>query len=261
MLIIYVDDMIVTGDDADERQALQTYLSREFEMKNLGPLKYFLGIEVLRSKRGIFLSQRKYTLDLLNEVGMLGSKPSDTHAAENVKLGTFPDQIPTNKEQYQRLVEQLMYLAHTRPDLAYALSVVSQFMHAPSEEHMNAVTRILRYLKSSPGKGIMFTKGDNLDIEGYTDADWAGSIDDRRSTSGYFTFVGGNLFTWRSKKQEVVARSSAEAEYRGMAKGICELLWIRNLMQDLHIEQISPMRLYCDNKAACDIAHNPVQHD
>ena len=93
-----------------------------------------------------------------------------------------------------------MYLTHTRPDLAYALSVVSQFMHSPSEEHMNVVIRILRYLKSSPGKGILFTKGHNLDIHGYTDADWAGSIQDRCSTSGYFTFVGGNLVTWRSKK-------------------------------------------------------------
>ena len=134
-------------------------------------------------------------------------------------------------------------------------------MHSPSEEHMNAVIRILRYLKSSPGKGILFTKGDSLDINGYIDADWAGSVQDRRSTSGYFTFVGGNLITWRSKKHEVVARSSAEAEYRGMAKAICEMLWIRNLMQDLHIKQVSPMKLYCNNKAACDITHNPVQHD
>ncbi|KAL0461887.1 UNVERIFIED_CONTAM: Retrovirus-related Pol polyprotein from transposon RE2 [Sesamum latifolium] len=107
----------------------------------------------------------------------------------------------------------------------------------------------------------MFTKGNNLNISGYTDADWAGSVEDRRSTSGYFTFVGGNLVTWRSKKQEVVARSSAEAEYRGMAKAICELLWIRNLMQDLNIKQDNPMRLYCDNRAACNIAHNPIQHD
>lgn len=261
MLIIYVDDMIVTGNDDVERKALQAHLSREFEMKDLGPLQYFLGIEVLRSKQGMFLSQRKYTLDLLTEVGMSGCKPCDTPAAEKVKLGIFPDQIPTDKERYQRLVGRLMYLAHTRPDLAYSLSVISQFMHSPSEEHMNAVIRILRYLKSSPGKGIMFTKGDTLSIEGYTDADWAGSITDRRSTAGYLTFVGGNLVTWRSKKQGVVARSSAEAEYRGMAKGICELLWIKRLLRELRIPSKFPMQLYCDNKAACDIAHNPVQHD
>ncbi|KAJ8751906.1 hypothetical protein K2173_000652 [Erythroxylum novogranatense] len=127
-----------------------------------------------------------------------------------------------------------MYLAHTRPDLAYALSVVSQFMHNPGEQHMNAVMRILRYLKSTPAKGILFTKSAHSQgINVYTDADWAGAIDDRRSTSGYFTFVGGNLVTWRSKKQNVVARSSAEAEFRGMALGICEALWLKLLLTDL----------------------------
>ncbi|KAF5472406.1 hypothetical protein F2P56_009126 [Juglans regia] len=154
-----------------------------------------------------------------------------------------------------------MYLAHTRPDLAYVLSVVTQFMHSPSEEHINVATRILRYLKSSPGNGILFKKGGNLNIEGYTNVDWAGSIEDRRSTSGYFTLVGGNLVTWRSKKQEVVATSSTKAEYREMAKAICELLWTKNLIQELHIEHTSPMKLYCDSKAACDIAPNPVQLD
>jgi hypothetical protein len=260
-LIVYVDDMIVTGNNPGEQKALQNRLAQEFEMKSLGHLKYFLGIEVSRSKEGIFLSQRKYALDLLKETGMTACSPVSTPIEENLKLSIHPQQIHTNKERYQRLVGRLMYLAHTRPDLAYALSVISQFMHSPSEEHMKVVTRILRYLKSSPGKGILFKKGDNLKIDGYTDTDWAGSIQDRRSTSGYFTFVGGNLITWRSKKQEVVARSSAEAEYRGMAKAICELLWIKNLMQELQVEQTSPMRLYCDSKAACDIAPNHVQHD
>jgi len=136
-----------------------------------------------------------------------------------------PNQIPVDKSRYQRLVGRLMYLAHTRPDLAYALSIISQFMHNPGEQHMNALMRILRYLKVAPGKGILFTKNtDCQNIDTYTDADWAVSIDDRRSTSGYFTFVGGNLVTWRSKKQNVVARSSAEAEFRGMSLGICEAL-------------------------------------
>ncbi|KAL0318798.1 UNVERIFIED_CONTAM: putative mitochondrial protein [Sesamum angustifolium] len=120
---------------------------------------------------------------------------ASTPMEENLKLNMHPSQVPTNKERYQRLVGRLIYLAHTRPDLAYSLSVVSQFMHSRGEEHMNAVTRILRYLKSFPGKGIMSNKGDNLNINSYTDADLAGSIEDRRSTSGYFTFVGGNLVT------------------------------------------------------------------
>jgi hypothetical protein len=261
-LIVYVDDMVVTGNDVEERKALQSYLSREFEMKDLGPLKFFLGIEVSRSTKGIFLSQRKYTLDLLEETGMSACQPTNTPIEGGSKLFVEPDQVPVDKGRYQRLVGRLMYLAHTRPDLAYALSVVSQFMHNPGEQHMNAVMRILRYLKSAPGKGILFKKNDNNNnVSVYTDADWAGSIDDRRSTSGYFTFVGGNLVTWRSKKQNVVARSSAEAEFRGMALGLCEALWLRHLLSDLGYAPDEPIRLYCDNKAACDIAHNPVQHD
>ncbi|CAL2250997.1 unnamed protein product [Prunus armeniaca] len=204
-LIIYVDDMIVTGDDQTEIQSLQKYLASEFEMKSLGDLKYFLGIEVARSK---------------HETGMLDCKPIDTPSEQNHKLGLYPDQVPTNNERYQRLVGKLIYLAHTRPDIAYAVSAVSQFMHASSEDHMAAVTRILRYLKVTHGKGLMFSKYGHTDVEGYTDADWAGSATYRRSTSGYFTFVGGNLVTWRSKKQKVVSRSSAEAEYRGMAHGL-----------------------------------------
>ena len=126
---------------------------------------------------------------------------------------------------------------------------------------MNAVYRILRYLKSSPGKGLFFGKTQGFEISGYTDADWAGDKTDGKSTSGYFTFVGGNLVTWRSKKQKVVARSSAEAEFRGMVHGICELLWIRRVLGDLGITLDTPMLLYCDNESAVKIANNPVQHD
>jgi hypothetical protein len=261
VLIIYVDDMVITGDDSEEIERLQQQLASEFEMKDLGNLKYFLGIEVARGRDGIFLCQRKYVLDLLAETGMLDCKPISTPIEQNHRLAEYPDQNPTNQSRYQRLVGRLIYLSHTRPDVAYAVSVVSQFMHNPSESHMEAVLRILRYLKSSPGKGLMFSKHNHLEVSGYTDADWAGCINDRKSTSGYFTFVGGNLVTWRSKKQKVVARSSAEAEYRGMAQGVCELLWLRNLLRDLGFKPKQAMNLFCDNKAAIDISHNPVQHD
>ncbi|PRQ26842.1 putative RNA-directed DNA polymerase [Rosa chinensis] len=225
-LIVYVDDMIVTGDDLKEIEALQKYLSKEFEMKDLGQLKYFLGIEVARSKKGISLSQRKYVLDLLAETGMLDCNPIETPIEMNHNLAIYPDQVSTDKGRYQRLVGRLIYLSHTRPDIAYAMSVVSQFMHCPSEEHIDAVYRILRYLKMAPGRGLLFEKKGELEVVGYTDADWAGDKTDRRSTSGYFTFVGGNLVTWRSKKQKV-----------------------------------KPMDLHCDSTSAIEIAHNPVQHD
>ncbi|XP_061359256.1 secreted RxLR effector protein 161-like [Gastrolobium bilobum] len=240
-LVIYVDDMIITGNDLEEIALLQERLSIEFEMKKLGELKYFL--------------------DLLAEVGMLDCKPVDTPIVQNHRLADYPDQVQPNKERYQRLVGKLTYLSHTRPDLAYTVSVISQFKHAPSEDHMNAVERILRYLKGAPGRELWFRKGPNLEIVGYTDADWVGSLQDRRSTSGYFTFLGINLVTWRSKKQKMGELSSAEAEFRGMAKGLCELLWLKKLMCELWYPSKIEMKLFCDNKAAIDISHNPVQHN
>ncbi|XP_050147468.1 uncharacterized protein LOC126622789 [Malus sylvestris] len=164
-LIIYVDDMIVTGDDQKEIQRLQKYLATEVEMKELGEFKYFLGIEVARSKH---------------------------------------NQVPTHKERYQRLAGRLIYLSHTRPDIAYAVSVVSQFMYLPSEAHMDAVTRILRYLKMAPGRCLFFSKNGHLNVEGYTDADWAGSITNRRSTSGYFTMLHGEEKFMHQMKNDVL---------------------------------------------------------
>jgi hypothetical protein len=230
-------------------------------MKNLGGLKYFLGIEVAQSREGIFLSQRKYVLDVLTEVEMLECKPADIPIVQNHRLGEYQDQAPTDKGRYQRLVGKLIYLSHTRLDIAYAVSVVSQSMHNPSEDRMDAVIRILRYLKALPRKGLMFSKNSHLKINGNYDSDWVGSISDRKSTSGYFMFVGGNLVTWRSKKQKVVALSSAEAEFRGMAKGLCELLWIRRLLTELGFTTTSEMEFFCDNKSAIGISHDLVQHD
>ena len=261
ILIVYVDDIILTGDHVTEMDRLKKSLALEFEIKDLGSLRYFLGMEVARSKRGIVVSQRKYILDLLKETGMSGCRPADTPIDPNQKLGDTNDGNLVNTTRYQKLVEKLIYLSHTRPDIAFAVSIVSQFMHSPYEVHLEAVYRILRYLKSTPGKGLFFKKSEQKTIEAYTDADWAGSVTDRRSTSGYCTYIWGNLVTWRSKKQSVVARSSAEAEYRAMAHGVCEILWLKKILEELKRPLEMPMKLYCDNKAAISIAHNPVQHD
>ncbi|XP_073220339.1 secreted RxLR effector protein 161-like [Cicer arietinum] len=216
-------------------------------------------MEVARSKKGIVVSQRKYILDLLEETGMSGSRPADTPMELNAKLWE-KGSVPVEIGRYQRLVGKLIYLAHTRPDIAFSVSVVSQFMHSPYEEHLEAVYRILRYLKSNPGKGLCFKKTNDREVSIFTDVDWAGSIIERKSTTGYCAYVWGNLVTWRSKKQGVVARSSAEAEFRAMAQGICELLWIRKLLDELKMKVDSPLKLFSDSKAAISIAHNPLTH-
>ncbi|WVZ54600.1 hypothetical protein U9M48_005372, partial [Paspalum notatum var. saurae] len=249
ILAVYVDDTIITEN-----------LSKVFEVKDLGQLKYFLGIEIARSTKGIFLSQRKYVLDLLSETGMLGCRPAPTPIDPNHKLcATSGD--PVNKESYQRLVGRLIYLCHTRPDISYAVSVVSRYMHDPRSGHLDAAYRILRYLKNGPRKGHMFKSHGHLNVEGYCDAYWASGLDDRRSTSSYCVFVGGNLISWRSKKQPVVSRSSAEAEYRAMSLAVSEMMWVKNLLSELYVLRKGPLKLWCDNKSAINIANNPVQHD
>ena len=140
-----------------------------------------------------------------------------------------------NKEDYQKLVGRLLYLCHTRPDITYAVGVVSRYMHEPRSEHLDIVHRILRYLKGTPGKGLWFARSGHLEVDGYSDSDWAGCPDDRRSTSGYCVFVGGNLVSWRSKKQTVVSRSTAEAEYRALSQGLSEMLWVKHLLSELKL--------------------------
>ena len=133
-------------------------------------------------------------------------------------------------------------------------------MHSPRTPHLEAINRILRYIKGSPGKGIWMKNNNSNEVCGYSDADWAGSFD-RKSTTGFCTFVGGNLVTWKSKKQNVVARSSAEAEYRAMASTASELTWVRQVLADLNITNHEPIKMFCDNQAARHIASNPVFHE
>nr|KYP40128.1 Retrovirus-related Pol polyprotein from transposon TNT 1-94 [Cajanus cajan] len=260
-LIVYVDDIVITGNDVATISQLKKHLFSHFQTKDLGHLKYFLGIEVAQSKEGIVISQRKYALDILEETGMTDYRPIDSPMDPNQKLMTDQGEPFREPERYRRLVGKLIYLTITRPDLSFAVGVVSQFMQVPHIDHWNAVLRILRYIKKAPGQGLLYEdKGDNR-ISGYCDADWAGCPIDRRSTTGYCVFLGGNLISWKSKKQNVVARSSAEAEYRAMALITCEFIWIKQLIQELRFCENHPMKLYCDNQAALHIASNLVFHE
>src|ERR1044072_7743493 len=261
LFIVYVDDIVITGDAYEQIAQLKRLLAQEFEVKDLGQLKSFLGMEVAQKKNGIYVSQRKYTLDLLQETGMLGCKAANTPMEPIKKGGAEDASQPTNKDRYQSLVGKLIYLTHTRPDIGFAVSMASRYMTNPTETHMKAVNRILQYLKGTPGRGLYFRKNSNRGIDVFTDADWAGCVTDRKSTTGYCSFVWGNLVTWRSKKQSVVARSSAEAEFRAMAHGICEGIWLKRMLEELRIPTNYTMRMLCDNKAAISIAKNPVHHD
>ncbi|KAK8954626.1 hypothetical protein KSP39_PZI001744 [Platanthera zijinensis] len=264
ILLVYVDDILITGNDTVGIQQIKEQLNSAFQTKDLGNLRYFLGLEVARRSDGLVLSQRKYCMDLLHDAGYSGCKPVETPMDANHKLSAHSsdsDKLLTNPEYYRRLVGKLIYLTVTRPDISFAVGVVSRFMHAPRTSHLQAVERILRYLKIAPGQGLVYKPSTSLSLVAYSDADYAGSIDDRRSTTGFCTYFGGHLISWRSKKQSVVARSSAEAEYRAMAAVASELTWLESLLGDLGVRLSSPATLFCDSQAAIHIAKNPVFHE
>nr|CAN76350.1 hypothetical protein VITISV_025245 [Vitis vinifera] len=244
-LVVYVDDIIITDSDQNGIQKLKQHLFTHFQTKDLGKLKYFLGIEIAQSSSGVVLSQRKYALDILEETGMLDCKPVDTPMDPNVKLIPGQGEPLGDPGKYRRLVGKLNYLTITRSDISFPVSVVSQFLQSPCDSHWDVVIRILQYIKSTPGQ----------------DADWVGSPTDRCSTSGYCVFIGGNLISWKSKKQDVVARACAEAEYRAMALATCELIWLKHLLRELRFGKDEQMKLTCDNQAALHIASNPVFHE
>ncbi|KAF5763047.1 putative RNA-directed DNA polymerase [Helianthus annuus] len=259
--LIYVDDVIIVGNDQQKIQDTKTHLDTKFSIKDLGPLKYFLGIEVARTKDGLVLSQRKYTLDILEDSGMLGCKPCSFPMEQNVKLEDDSEDIRVDANMYKWLVGRLLYLQATRPDLTYWVNVLSQFVSDPRQNHLDAAMRVLRYLKATPGQGILFPKNGGTKLVTYCDADWLGCPFTRRSRTGYLLLLGGAPISWKSKKQSVVSRSSAEAEYRAMATTTSEILWMRWLLKGLEAEQIGPTPLYCDNQAARHIANNPVFHE
>ena len=260
-LVVYVDDIVITGSDQDGIQKLKQHLFTHFQTKDLGKLKYFMGIEIAQSSSGLVISQRKYVLDILKETGMLDCKPVDPPMDPNVKLVPGQGKSLGDPGRYRRLVGKLNYLTITRPDISFSVSVISQFLQSPCDSHWDVVIRILRYIKSTPGQGVLYENRCHTQVIGYTNADWAGSPTDRRSTSGYCVFIGGNLISWKSKKQHVVARSSVEAENRVMALATCELIWLRHLLQELRFGKDEQMKLICDNQAALHIASNPVFHE
>ncbi|CAA7062673.1 unnamed protein product [Microthlaspi erraticum] len=260
-VLVYVDDLIIGGNDPAAIAEFQAYLSTCFHMKDLGKLKYFLGIEVARNPEGIFLCQRKYTLDIITETGMLGSKQATFPMEQQQKLALAEGPLLGDPERYRRLVGRLIYLAATRPDLTYPVHVLSQFMKSPRTDHWKAALRVVRYLKGTPGQGILLKSDCDLKLHGWCDSDWEGCPLTRRSVSGWFVTLGLSPVSWKTKKQEVVSHSSAEAEYRCMSKAVRELKWLRRILEDLGISHDTLMDLSCDNQAALYIAANPVFHE
>ncbi|KAL0543945.1 hypothetical protein IC582_019055 [Cucumis melo] len=208
-LLLYVDDIIVTEPDYLYISVLKNQLALEFKISDLDPLKYFLGLEIQSSIDGIFVNQAKYLNDLLHTSGMTSVKSCITPMSTSFDLYTIAPPF-NDPSLYRRLVGSLQYLTFTRPDIAFSVNRVSQFMHKPTIIHFSAVKRILRYLRGTLTFGIKFRKG-SFSLQTFCDSDWAGDTSDRRSTSSFIAFLDSNPISWSSKKQSTVSRSSTEA--------------------------------------------------
>ncbi|CAH9114185.1 unnamed protein product, partial [Cuscuta epithymum] len=231
-------------------------------MKDLGDIHYFLGIQARRNSQGLFISQEKYITDLLRRFHLHTVKPVRTPLPSRTTLSLTDGELLSDATEYRSMVGALQYLTLTRPDITYAVHMVSQFMHAPRTSHLLAVKRIYRYLQGTSKHGLWLRSDKNISvIVAYSDADWAGCPDSSRSTTGYAIFLGTNLISWRSKKQPTVSKSSTEAEYRAIAYTVQDTLFIRSLLVDMGILISAPVQLHCDNVSASYLAVNPIQHD
>ncbi|GMI79227.1 cysteine-rich RLK (RECEPTOR-like protein kinase) 8 [Hibiscus trionum] len=235
-------------------------MKKGFEMNDFGKMSYFLGIEILQLQQGIFICQRKYAIEVLKKFRMENCKTVNTPAAQGEKLIKNDQARMIDAGQYKSLIGCLLYLSATRPDIMYATSLLSRFMHSPSEVHYRAAKRILRYIKGTTDFGVLYARNAEIKLVGFTDSDWACSSDDMRSTSGYCFFIGSGMICWSSKKPETVAQSTAKAEYVAAAHVVNQCIWLRKLLLDLKHEQVNATEVLCDNKSAVAIAKNPVFH-
>ena len=266
IISVYVDDILLAGPDKKEIQAIKDKLRQRFEMTDLGPCTYYLGMTVTRDRanRILRLGQAGYVQKFVTEHGMWESKGTPTPMGTEKYQAAEEDFVATeaSRTAYQSAVGSLMYaMLGTRPDIAFAVSVVSRYASNPNESHWKAVKRIFRYLRGTVDHQLVF-RGDLKPLSGYTDADWAGDQDTRRSTSGYVFDVGSAAISWSSKRQPTVALSTCEAEYIGQTQATKEAVWLRGLLSQLNPSEPATRTvvIYCDNQGAMALAKNPQFH-
>eukprot|EP00253_Pinus_taeda_P030394 PITA_30394 len=234
IVVLYVDDVIFTGNDDQLIKNFKSVMKEEFEMTDMGFLRYFLGIEVDQNEKGIFISQARYVNQVLSRFNMEECKAAITPTVMGLKLSREDSSKDFDPSLYKSIVGSLIYLTATRPDIMYVVSFISIFMERPKEAHWQAEKIIL--------------------------SDWAGSVDDRKSTSDYVFHMGSGAISWASKKQSIVALSTAEAEYVAATAAACQAVWMRRMLRSLGQEQAKATVIFCDNSSAIALSKNSVFH-
>lgn len=257
-LLIYVDDIILTASTTDLVKKIISELASDLELSDMRQLHHVLDIGVTHNDRGLFLSQQNYAADILHRASMTNCNPALTRVDTTTKLVASDGPHVLDPSLYRSLAGVLQYLTFTRPNISFAVQQVCLFMHDPRETHFTALKRILRYIKGSISHCLQLTKSSITDLVAYSDANWAGCPSTRRPTSGYCVFLGDSLISWSSKRQHTVSRSSAEAEYRGVANAVAETTCLCNLFLELGCPLSKATIVYCDNISTVYLSLNPV---
>lgn len=260
MLLLYVDDMVITGNNSEAMDKFKEDLSNQFRMKDLCQMSYFLGIQAQFHSEGLFLSQQRFAEDMLAVAAMSDCSPMPT------PLPLQPQHVPSQSELFENpkyfrsLAGKLQYLTLTRPDIQYAVNFICQKMHQPPVSDFNLLKRILRYIKGTVTMGINFSKDTYFVLRAYSDIGYGGCLRTMRSTGGFCTYLCTNLISWASQKQETVAKSSTEGEYRAMSEAASQITWISHVLKELGVPMMTTPLLYCDNLSAVYLTANPAYH-
>eukprot|EP00253_Pinus_taeda_P014462 PITA_14462 len=260
ILVLYVDDLVITSAERLIEHCKRD-LATEFEMKDIGLMHYFLGLEVWQEEGHIFLGHGKYIVDILGRFHMEDCKPMSTLMITYWKKLHASESKLVDPTLYRQLIGSLMYFVNTRPDICFVVNTMSQFMCEPRKVHWVAAKHILRYLQGTVDYGLDYTQGDGVRLAGYTDSDWAGCAFDRKSTLGCCFGLGSAVVSWFSRKQQSVALSSAEVEYMATSLANCEAIWLRKMLFGLFGQLLRPSVIYCDNQSCIKLTENPVFHD
>lgn len=257
---LYVDDLIYIGSSMMMVERFKNSMMNEFSMNDLGTMKFFLGVEVVQDGEGIFIGQRKNAEETIKKYGMENCNSVRNSIVPGQKLTKAGSGEAVDSTEFKQLIGSLRYLTATRPDLIYSVNLVSRYMESPNEQNMLAAKRILRYVQGMQQLGIRYRCGGQQKLIGFVDSDYAGDVDDRRSTSGYVFMFGDGAVSWASKKQPIVTLSTTEAEFVSAAYGACQAVWLINVLKEIGCDQEEGTIMLCDNSSTIKLSKNPILH-
>lgn len=231
-------------------------MKKEFEMSLIGEIKFFIGLQIQQMKDGIFITQSKYVKEVLKTFVMEDRKLVGTSMVTSCKLSKEDDSVLVNEKEYRSMIGKLHYVVHSRPDIAHAVGITARFQKSPRESHLIAVKQILRYLKGAIDYGLWYPYSKDFNLKVFTNGDWAGNVDDRKSTTSGAFFLGGRLVSWMRKKLSCISQSTVEVEYVAAFMNCTQTIWMKHVLNGFKVPISKPVSIFCDNTSAINISKN-----